>query len=110
MAKATYVRNGETANFKAEGKAIGYLDIVVLNDKKVGVALAEIPQDDYGTVGLVGAYLFPKAKSGVQFKVGDPVYFSKSSNLATATSSDVPAGICLEDAKATDAVVLVKLG
>ena len=108
MAKAVFVRKGDTINYKATSN-VAYLDIISLTNC-IGVAEMDIPKGDYGTVSIAGAYKLPKETKAI--KAGAAVFFDTTKNSIVAASAEntVPAGIALEDASSDAATVVVRIG
>lgn len=106
---ATYVNKGETVTITAT-EAIAYGDVVAFATR-IGVALANIPVGDSGTVGIAGVYEI-QAKASDKMAIGDAVYWNKTNKEITITADgNTPAGIAVSDkATATAGVVAVKIG
>jgi len=89
-------------------------DVVVLNDRMVGIADKDIAADAKGALSLEGIYEIVKETGAIV--VGEDVYWDKNAEVAfagiVAAGSFAPGvyiGKCVEDTAADDETVKVKL-
>lgn len=73
-----------------------------------GVLLEDVAASAYGWVAIDGIFK-GQAASGVDFKVGDPVYTASDSTLDAGSTNDVPVGIVVHTDPASGGTVYFKL-
>ncbi|WP_312071827.1 DUF2190 family protein [Anaerotignum propionicum] len=107
MAKATYVQEGNTLDYRNLGsEKIEAGDIISLTTR-VGVAGTDMEVGSLGSVAVTGVFSMPKATGAIA--LGALVYFNTTQGKITTTNTDVPAGFAIATATSSDATVLVKL-
>ncbi len=107
MAKATYVQEGNTLDYRNLGsEKIEAGDIVSLTTR-VGVAGTDMEAGALGSVAVTGVFSMPKATGAVA--LGALVYYNDTEGKITTTNTDVPAGFAIAAAASGDTTVLVKL-
>ena len=107
MAKATYVQEGNTLDYRNLGsEKIEAGDIISLTTR-VGVAGTDMEVGSLGSVAVTGVFSMPKATGAIA--LGALVYFNTTQGKITTTNTDVPAGFAIATATSSDATVLMKL-
>ncbi|AMJ40981.1 DUF2190 family protein [Anaerotignum propionicum] len=107
MAKATYVQEGNSLDYRNVGsEKIEAGDIISLTTR-VGVAGTDMEVGSLGSVAVTGVFSMPKATGAIA--LGALVYFNTTQGKITTTNTDVPAGFAIATATSSDATVLVKL-
>lgn len=107
MAKATYVQEGNSLDYRNVGsEKIEAGDIISLTTR-VGVAGTDMEVGSLGSVVVTGVFSMPKATGAIA--IGTLVYFNTTQSKITTTNTDVPAGFAVATAASGDATVLVKL-
>lgn len=105
------------ATFIQDGKRIDYLAVtniavgqIVPMVTMVGVALTDIPTGKTGTLETTGVWEMA-AETGVAFAIGEQLYWDDVSNRLTKTStSNTPAGKCVETKAVGGTIAKVKIG
>ena len=107
MAKAEYIQRGDNIDYTAAAN-IAYMEVVPLS-ARIGVALAEIPKGETGTVAITGAFRFPAATGKID--VGAEVYWDKTQNVIVGASgaSTVRAGHLIAPKAQADTTALVRI-
>lgn len=110
MATATFIRNGEVAEYKNSGTSAITNGKVVSLTTRIGVAADDIAAGGTGMVNLCGVYRIPKAAT-LAISQGDAVYYNATNdNIDKTASGGIPAGFAIAAATADDTTVLVKIG
>lgn len=103
---AKYKQKGEVIDIVAESNlATG--DVVSLTNC-IGIAGDDIPSGKVGALYIEGVFEIDKTAE-LAISLGDKVYFNTTTKKITKTSTDVPAGIAVKPALASDTKVEVKL-
>ncbi len=109
-----YVQKGDSLEYLNEsGSDIASGDAVVIGSQ-IGVAAADIVDDDSGTVNMEGVYTLPKT-TGSAIAQGDPAIFDVSvaefiPSTGTPAVGDVSGAVtCWADAASGDTTVAVKI-
>ncbi|EJI9010420.1 DUF2190 family protein [Escherichia albertii] len=104
-----YVQDGTTVEWVNDsGKSVLSGELVV-KDNLIGVAHADIPQDDTGVLHTMGIFALPKEAEALT--QGKQVYFKSDTATVTATKSgNTLVGTVWAAADADDATVCVRLG
>jgi predicted RecA/RadA family phage recombinase len=107
---AIKVREGAVIDYTASGADVDAGDVVVVGDT-VAVATTKIPQNETGSLDIVGVFSFPKATgSASAIAAGKKVYWNAGSEIMTETSGgNKAAGHTVAAAADADETVLVKL-
>ncbi len=108
---------GSQAVFVHEGAMIDYTagaDIdagqIVVDNTRCYVAKSDIDNGDLGALATGGVFKVDKTGGGgITFSMGDAVYFSDSTGVATATDTDTYFGVAVADATDAATVVYAKL-
>lgn len=108
MAKAEYIQRGDNIDYTATAN-VAYMEIVPLVSR-IGVALAEIPEGETGTLTIVGAFRLPALTE--KLDVGQAVYWDKTQNAVTGTSgaNTVLAGTVIAAKEQAGTLALVRIG
>ena len=106
MAKAVYLQSGESLDYVNGSEAdIEAGDIVALGKSRIGVAATAIPKAQKGSVAVTGIFYLPKNTS-TAITAGDAIFYSSSTGLISKDSSgNIPAGVAVYDAAASDSTV-----
>jgi len=105
MLKGIFVQTGKTIDYKNNGAAIGYGDIVTIG-ARIGIAAENIAVGATGSLSVSGIYELP-ADNTTAFSVGDKVYWDGAK--LTKTAGAVVAGWITEPKAQADAVARVKI-
>ena len=105
MSKATYWQRGESLDYVNSGETVIEANTIVSLGTRIGVVGTDINPKERGSIHVTGVYEIEK--TGGEIAMGAAVYFD-GTGITTETSG-TPAGYAAADAKADDAVVLVKL-
>jgi len=92
---AKKLSKGDVIAYKNTGETdIAYLDVVNLTNR-IGIAAANIPAGETGSVEVVGVFELP-AENDTAFAVGDKLYWDETNGELTKTATDmIPAGWCV---------------
>ena len=107
------IQDGNVLDFKAHDN-ISYMEVVPLTSTTsvalgVGVAMEPIKAGDIGALDTRGVFEFPSDTEAMAF--GEEVYWDKSENKITKTSTNnTPAGMVVEDKAANATTVKVRIG
>lgn len=109
MAK-NYVQTGEVITYKNTGTAVIPSGAVVVMGAIIGIAVADIPVGDSGSVHIEKVWGLPK-DTAAALAVGDKVYWDKTGKeiVAASSANTVPAGVAAADASASAGTVNVKI-
>lgn len=108
---ATYIQKGDRIDYQnTTGQLIQPGDVVVLGTTRIAVADCLIPAEGVGALAMTGVWEFP-ADTSAAMEFGSLVYWDPSAKVmkASKTSSEIPAGICVEKKESAGAAVLVRL-
>lgn len=101
-----FVYKGETVDYKAT-KDLAYGEVVELGTR-IGVAAANIPNGEVGTLNITGVYELT-ATSTEDYKIGDILYFKNEGVTKTKSSNELVAGIAVAEKKSGATTALVKI-
>lgn len=108
MTTAEYVQNGNFIDFTAAAE-VAYMEVVPL-ESCVGVAKTPLKAGETGTLSVTGVYKLP-AKSGIEIKQGDLVYWNNTDGVIdTKSATTVPAGWAIAAKTTTGTSIEVKIG
>ena len=85
MSKARFIQNGAAIDYTAGSAAVSAGDVIV-QGALVGIANADIPANETGSISVEGVYEFDKTASEA-ITAGATVYWNATSGIATGTSA-----------------------
>lgn len=100
------VQDGRTMNYTA-GSDVSAGDVIEFAGC-IGVALADIASGETGALLMMGVVTLTK-ETGTAWTQGDALYWDATNNRLDKTNTNIPAGICWEDAASGDATGKVSL-
>jgi predicted RecA/RadA family phage recombinase len=123
MAKGTYWQRGESIDYVNSGDTKIDANTVILYGSRLGIAGADIPAGEKGTLLVEGVYELPKdyGDSGKAITAGQEVQWDNSNSYIKAAVAQVVAegavtteaspvhGYAVAAAASTDKTVLVKI-
>ena len=109
MATANYIQKGDIIAFENQtDTTIKYNQLVLMTDI-IGVAVADIPAGNIGSVRIDGAFSI-KAETTAEFTMGQVIYFDSTQNLATATATDnQKLGVAIATKATAENTALIKI-
>ena len=110
MAKGFFVQDGKVLDYKNDGDAIAYGDVVALT-ACIGVAECDIPQGGIGALSVSGVYELPADGSGA-FTVGQELFWDSSAGLVKGSDSGslIPCGIAVAPKDSSATICFCKIG
>lgn len=108
---ARFIQDGKIINYlNNTASAIKFGDVLVLTGR-IGVAAADIPVSNVGTVELEGVFEIA-AETTAAFTVGQTVYWDNTNKRVTATKAEtgaILAGIAIESKSVAESTALIKI-
>jgi predicted RecA/RadA family phage recombinase len=107
MAK-NYVGEGDVLDYTAGATAVASGSVVVMN-KRVGIALGDIPPLSTGSVAVTGVWTVPKLSTD-DVTQGELLYWDAANSRLTETAGSLPlAGYAVASAGVGVAAVRIKI-
>lgn len=110
MAKATYYQRGETFDYKNTGASTIEAGTILVIGSRVGVAGADIPAGEVGTVHVEGCYWINlAAAAAAAVDQGTLIYLNEDLAATTTATDNTLAGYLAAPIAIGDTKALVKL-
>ena len=106
---ATYLQRGEALDYKNGTSALIKAGDIVTLGTRIGVASADIPAGETGSVEVEGVFTIPYADES-EATLGTDVYWNGTGVTATKGALTVVAGYVAAPAAAGDHTVAIKIG
>jgi len=111
MALAIYKQTGDAIEYPA-ATPVATGEVVVVNQLVGvivrGITAAEIAAGDKAALQIEGTYIFPK-QAALAIAQGEHVYWDDAAGEMDKTTTNVYAGVCVEDAAGGDSTVTANL-
>ena len=110
MAKGFFVQDGKVLDYKNDGDAIAYGDVVALT-ACIGVAECDIPQGGIGALSVSGVYELP-ADGSAPFTAGQALFWDSSAGTVKGTNSGdlIPCRFAAAPKESSATICFCKIG